>query len=176
MSEKTARRSDFLFMIFAVFYSLHAAKHNFAYRRIDLAAMQIDPGKLISVHPTSPILVQRASIVAALSFVFFLAMLLTFYLRQQIGYFMLGSAFLIVHLATLAGIWLQKRNTVKLYENGLYCRQSFVAWKDISLARESEAAGLEIISTTGKKLIIPRSLFAFAVIADKVRSIAPTGN
>lgn len=135
--------------------------------------MQIDPGKLISVHPASPLLVQRASIVAVLSFVFFLAMLLLFYLRQQIGYFLLGSAFLAVYLLTLAGIWMQKRNTVKLYENGLYCRQGFVAWSDILSVAESEATGLEISHSNGETLLIPRSLFAFTILADQVRSNSP---
>jgi hypothetical protein len=44
-------------------------------------------GKLKSVYGISPAYLQRAAIVAIVSFVFFLLMLVAFSLRQNIGYF-----------------------------------------------------------------------------------------
>ncbi|MGQ0542759.1 MAG: hypothetical protein ACT4O9_13035 [Blastocatellia bacterium] len=43
-------------------------------------------GKLIYIHGTSPVFLQRAAIVAGVSFVFFLAMQIVFYTRPQIVY------------------------------------------------------------------------------------------
>ena len=69
-------------------------------------------GPLISTHGTSPKFVQRAAVVALASFAFFLLMMAAFYARPQIGYFVLATAFLVVALFTLIGIWMQKRSTI----------------------------------------------------------------
>ena len=76
-------------------------------------------GKLESVHPTSPVFLQRALVVIILSFIFFFAMLIAFTLRQHFGYFLLATAFLIVKLFTLFGWLMQRRKEVKIYENGI---------------------------------------------------------
>jgi hypothetical protein len=44
-------------------------------------------GKLQAVYGTSPAYLQRAAMTAIISFVFFLAMLFVFSIRQNIGYF-----------------------------------------------------------------------------------------
>ena len=49
-------------------------------------------GGLRAVYGTSPALLQRAAIIAVVSFIFFLAMLVVFSLRQNIGYFILATA------------------------------------------------------------------------------------
>jgi hypothetical protein len=50
---------------------------------------------------TSPAQLQRAVFIAVLSFLFFLAMMFTYYIRQSALYFLLASAFLIVYLITM---------------------------------------------------------------------------
>ena len=53
--------------------------------------------------PTSvpPAHLQRALFIAVLSFMFFLAMMFAFYLRQSMLYFLLATAFLIVYIVTM---------------------------------------------------------------------------
>ena len=65
--------------------------------------MNVDLGRAVSKHPTAAVYVQRAAIVTALSFFFFLGMLLVFYVRQQIVYFVLSTAFLVVYIFTMIG-------------------------------------------------------------------------
>jgi hypothetical protein len=48
-----------------------------------------------------PAQIQRAVFIAVLSFLFFLAMMLVFYIRQSMLYFLLASAFLIVYIVTM---------------------------------------------------------------------------
>ena len=74
-------------------------------------------GRLESVHGISPVYLQRALIVIILSFIFFLIMLIAFSIRQQIGYFVLATAFLVVKLFTLFGWMQQRKKTVLLYED-----------------------------------------------------------
>ncbi len=126
-------------------------------------------GKLISTHGTSPAFLQRAAIVAGLSFVFFFVMLVAFYLRQQIGYFILSTAFLVVNLFTLIGWLMQKRNVAKVYENGFRYRKTIVFWDQISSATLDEPAGLTITKLDEETLIIPGSIDAIDKLASYIR-------
>ena len=45
--------------------------------------------------------VQRAVLIAVLSFMFFLAMMIAFYVRQSMLYFLLATAFLVVYIFTM---------------------------------------------------------------------------
>jgi hypothetical protein len=45
--------------------------------------------------------IQRAAFIAILSFLFFLAMMFAFYIRQSMLYFLLATGFLIVYLVTM---------------------------------------------------------------------------
>lgn len=45
--------------------------------------------------------IQRAAFLAVLSFVFFLAMMVAYYVRGSILYFLLATAFLIVYIVTM---------------------------------------------------------------------------
>ena len=81
--------------------------------------MNSELGKLIAVHSTSPAFLQRAAIVAALSFLFFLVALIFYLVWQSFLYFMLATGFLIVQLFTIIGWWMQKRNAVSIYTNGI---------------------------------------------------------
>lgn len=48
-----------------------------------------------------PAQLQRAVFIAVLSFLFFLAMMTMFYIRQSMLYFLLASAFLVVYIVTM---------------------------------------------------------------------------
>src|SRR4051812_12924482 len=100
-----------------------------------------DLGKLQSVHGIAPAFLQRAAIIVIVSFVFFLVMIIAFSVRQNIGYFVLASAFLIVQLITLFGWIMQKRVKFKLFENGFTYRKHVCTWKEIeSMAVRSESS------------------------------------
>ncbi len=145
--------------------------------------MQADPsqatesprrlGKLIAVHGAAPASLQRAAVVAVLSFIFFLGTLFLFYTRQQLGFFMISSAFLVVYLFTLSGIWMQKRRTVKLYENGLTYRKETAFWQDITAATPGEQ-DLTLERKKGAPIKLPAALHHFehlrAYILDRTRS------
>ena len=45
--------------------------------------------------------VQRAAFIAVLSFLFFLAMMFAYFVRQSLLYFLLATAFLIVYFVTM---------------------------------------------------------------------------
>jgi hypothetical protein len=52
-------------------------------------------------RPMSPAQLQRAAFVAVLSFLFFLAMMFAYYIRQSALYFLLATAFLLVYIVTM---------------------------------------------------------------------------
>lgn len=127
-----------------------------------------DLGKLVAVHSTSPLFLQRATIVALASFVFFLVMLAAFYVRPQIGYFVLATAFLVVDLFTLIGIWMQKRNVVKLFEKGIAYKKFRAAWNEIESVKVDKA-GLQI-AKSGESTLIPASIDRFDSIVGAVKA------
>ncbi len=51
--------------------------------------------------PMPPDQAQRAAFIAVLSFLFFLGMMLAYYLRGSVLYFLLATAFLIVYIITM---------------------------------------------------------------------------
>ena len=91
-------------------------------------------GRLVSVHGTAPVYLQRAAIVAVLSFIFFLAMIVLFYIRQNIGYFILSTAFLVVYVLMMISWVLQKRSVVSIFENGLRYKKFSASWDEIQAA------------------------------------------
>ena len=91
-------------------------------------------GKLESVHGISSVYLQRAAIIAVLSLIFFMAMLIAFYVRQNIGYFVISSAFLIVYLFTLVSWIMQRRNVVKIFEKGIRYKTFEGRWNEIETA------------------------------------------
>lgn len=125
-------------------------------------------GKLISKHSTSPVFLQRAAVVAVVSFLFFLVMLLAFYIRQQIGYFILSTAFLVVYLFTLVGWLMQKRNTVGIYENGLRYGKFITSWSEIKSVTANKK-GMHIEKTRGETAFIPSSVSAYESINRAVK-------
>jgi hypothetical protein len=135
---------------------------------------QKDLGTLISVHGTSPAFLQRAAIVAVLSFFFFMAMLVMFYLRQQIIYFVLSTAFLIVYIFTLIGWVMQKRTVVSIYADGVSYRKFSARWDEMMSVRATRQEGIRLTTTDGQSVMIPKTIANFAQIAAAIRSNLPT--
>ena len=125
-------------------------------------------GKLVSAHGTSPVFLQRAALVAVVSFVFFLAMLLAFYLRQQLGYFVLSTAFLVVYLFTMIGWWMQKRNVVSIYQNGISYRKFRAGWKEISTSESDN--GFVLTSSDGDTATLPATIHGIGEIRRVISS------
>ena len=131
-------------------------------------------GRLRAVYGTSPALLQRAAIIAVVSFIFFLAMLIAFSLRQNIGYFILATAFLIVQLFTLFGWITQRKNELKIYDHGFVYRKKTCLWSEISSVRAQEKNGTkiggEIIKQSGEKILLTESLGNIAEIIAQIES------
>src|SRR5437868_2039547 len=115
---------------------------------------QKDLGAIISVHGTSGVFLQRAAIVAILSFFFFMSMLVVFYVRQQIVYFILSTAFLIVYIFTMIGWVMQKRNSVSIYEHGIGHRSFVPAWDEIQSGKADSKTGITIVKVDGRSVTI----------------------
>jgi hypothetical protein len=124
-----------------------------------------DLGKLLAIHPASPAAMQRAAVIGVLAFVFFFAMLLAFYVRQAIGYFVLSTAFLVVHLFTLAGIWMRKRSSLSIYENGIAYRGCSAMWSQIDRIEVLADGGLWIDRSSGDPIVIEPSIHRLAEVA-----------
>ena len=116
-----------------------------------------DLGKLESVHVISPVFLQRAAIVAAISFVFFLIMIIAFYIRQNIGYFLLATAFLVIEIFTLIGWFIQRGTELKIYQNGLTFKKQICGWDEIesvSVAAALQKVKCEIKKHGGEKIVL----------------------
>jgi hypothetical protein len=108
------------------------------------------------MHGASPVYMQRAAIVAVLSFVFFLAMLVIFSFRQQIGYFILSTAFLAVEVFTLLGILSHRRALLQIFENGFSYQKKKCFWPDITEIKAAD--GCEIVCSDGSLITLPPSI------------------
>jgi hypothetical protein len=133
-------------------------------------------GKLESVHGISPVFAQRAVIVAALSFVFFLVMLGGFYVRQNIGYFILSTAFLVVYVFTMFGWVMARRNVFSIYENGFTFRKKTFLWNEVEkVERKTEnrlkaaaKTSYEIKKSSGETVVITESILGSDKIYERV--------
>lgn len=121
-------------------------------------------GKLVAIHGIAPAYLQRAAFIVVLSFLFFLAMMFAFYIRQSVGYFLLASAFLVLYLLTMFSWVMQRRSVVKIYENGLSYKNRSVLWNEI------ESVDDAAINVRDEKLIIiPKTIHDFAKLIDTIR-------
>lgn len=123
-------------------------------------------GKLIAVHPIAPALVQRAVFIAALAFMFFLAMMFTFYLRQNILYFLLASAFLVLYLVMMFALLMQRRSTVEVCENGFRTKKQSIRWTDVGAV--SDEGVVELVS--GKAVTLAHSVVEFEALLKVMRN------
>lgn len=118
-------------------------------------------GKLVSVHVISPAYLQRAVIVTILSFIFFLAMMFAFYVWQNIVYFLLSTAFLIVYIVTMFSWVLMRKNVLKVYENGFSYKNFKAYWheiKSVELKTNAAKISYEIIKKNGEKVILSEAI------------------
>jgi ABC-type bacteriocin/lantibiotic exporter with double-glycine peptidase domain len=129
-----------------------------------------DLGAVVSIHGTSGVFLQRAAIVAILSFFFFMSMLVVFYVQQQIVYFILSTAFLVVYIFTLIGWVMQRRNTVSIYENGIGHRSFVAAWAEIQSVKADAKVGINIVKTNGQSVTIPKTIAGVDQIAMVIRN------
>lgn len=125
-------------------------------------------GKLESVHPLSPAYLQRAAGVAVISFIFFVAMLIVFSIRQNIGYFLLSTAFLIVELFTLFGWLSQRKAQVKLFENGLTFKKFSCLWSEIKFVESDNQKTCTIIKNDGEKIVLPEAIHNMPGVISKI--------
>lgn len=128
-----------------------------------------DLGKLIGVYLPSAASLQKVTIVAVIAFLFFLATLGVFYVRQQIGFFILSTAFLILYLLAMVGIILQRRGNVKVYENGITYRKFSAAWNEISRVRADRKNGISISTKNGETASVPPSIANRAALVLTIR-------
>jgi hypothetical protein len=137
---------------------------------------ELQLGKLESVHGISPVFMQRAAFVAVLSFVFFIAMLVAFSMRQNIGYFLLATAFLLVQLLTLFGWLMQRRTEFKIYENGFGYKKQICLWDEIdsmAVKTESRLVGgakinCEIRKTDGAQIVLSEAIHGVDKIMERI--------
>lgn len=126
-------------------------------------------GKLESEHGIAPAFLQRAVFVAVLSFVFFMAMLVGFYLRQNIGYFLLSTAFLIVYILTMLGWIALKKNVLKIHENGIEYKNFAARWDEIETISARDKKGIEIGKTGGEKAVLSENLEGLEAAIAKIK-------
>lgn len=126
------------------------------------------------VHGIAPAVQQRAAILSILSFIFFLAMLVAFSLRQSLGYFLLAAAFLVVQIFTLTGWIMQRRAELKLYENGFTYKKHVCSWSEIesvSINKGNNAnfKNCEIVKTNGEKIILTEAINGIENVAERIK-------
>jgi len=130
-------------------------------------------GPLVSSHGISPVFLQRAAIIAIVSFLFFLGTLAYFYIQQQLIYFVLSSAFLVVYIFTMVSWVFQKRNIVSIYENGIARRKFITTWDEIKSVTAEADSGITIVKSDGESLTIPKTTADIGRIAMLVRQNLP---
>lgn len=117
-------------------------------------------GRLIGVYGLSPTHQQRAAVLSGLSFLFFLAMLLAFYVRAQFGYFLLSTAFLIVFAFTMIGWWWQRRNIIEIFDRGIRFRGRQLLWDEVAAIRD-RPEGFIIETKSRANISIPKTIEQF---------------
>ena len=123
-------------------------------------------GRLIAVHPIAPAVLQRAVFIAVLSFMFFLGTMLAFYLRQNLLYFLLATAFLIVYLVMMLALLVQRKSAVEVCERGLRFKKNAVTFDEIDAVTDTG----EITLNDRKKIALPKSVVNFDGLIATVRS------
>jgi hypothetical protein len=125
-----------------------------------------DLGRLVAVHGIAPAYLQRAVFIVVLSFLFFLAMMFAYYLRQNLLYFLLASAFLVLYLVTLFSLVMQRRAVAEIFHSGIRYKKLTATWTEI--AQVSDDGTVRLVD--GRKIVLPRSLNGFDSLVAHVRS------
>ena len=136
---------------------------------------QRELGKLESVHGISPVFMQRAAVVAVLSFLFFIAMVIAFSIRQNIGYFLLATAFLLVQVLTLFGWLMLRRTALNVYEHGFVYKKQIFRWDEIESidgnTKNRPSGGkinFEIRKTNGEKIVLTEAIHGVEKIIERI--------
>jgi hypothetical protein len=127
-----------------------------------------DLGKLVAAHGIAPAYIQRAIFIAILSFLFFLAMMFAFYIRQSMVYFLLASAFLVLYLVTMFSWVMQRRNVVKVHENGIEYKDRVARWTEIEGVDDTGVINM----LDGKPIVLPATVQDGLALQDLVRQRA----
>lgn len=135
---------------------------------------EINLGKLEHTYVIAPAYIQRAVIVAVMSFVFFMVTLVMFSVWQNILYFFLSTGFLIVYLLTMFGWLMMRKNILKIYENGLTYRKFTAHWDEIEVIdakKNGDKINCEIRKKKGEKIVLTESIYqveqAIKIIEEK---------
>jgi hypothetical protein len=129
---------------------------------------ELQLGKLEGIYGIAPAFLQRAAVVSVLSFIFFLAMMFAFYIRQNILYFLLSTAFLLVYLFTMFGWFLLRKNIVKVYENGFKYKKTTIFWSEIETV-SLEGKSYRIEKKDGGKIVLPETLQDAEHLASRIK-------
>lgn len=125
-------------------------------------------GGLVGRHRIAARTLQRAAIVAAVSLIFFFAMLAAFLVRGHIGYFALAAAFLTVYILALVGLMVRRRKVVSIFENGIRHGKFMATWDEI-VSVNADKDGLTLVKAGNEKDHVPRSVVGFETILAAVR-------
>ena len=101
-------------------------------------------------------------------------MLLVFYIRQQMVYFVLSTAFLVVYAFTMIGWVMQKRNVVSIYENGIAYRKFASTWDEIKSVTVDPEAGITLVKDGGETLNFGKTTADIGRIALLLKQNLPT--
>lgn len=129
-------------------------------------------GRIVSVHPISPITMQRATFIAVLSFVFFLATMSAYYVLQTPIYFLLASAFLLIYLVIMFGIFVQRRNILKIHEHGVSYKNFRGRWEEIEGVISTNQKSFEIQKAGGETAKLSNNIDGLEQVVDRIRSLA----
>jgi len=130
-------------------------------------------GKLVSAFTIAPAYLQRAVIIAVLSFLFFLVTMTMFAMWKHFGYFFLATAFLIVYLLTMFGWLFLRKNVLKIYENGLTHRKFTARWNEIEAVearRNGDKFSCEIRKKKGEKTVLTESIYEVEKAVKMIRA------
>lgn len=133
-------------------------------------------GKLVRIHPVSPVVMQRAVIVAMLSFLFFLATMIGVYTTQKLGFFLLSTAFLIVNIFTMFGLLSARKNVLQVYENGFSYKKFKTRWdeiekvevKTINRPLSGGKIGYKVTKKDGENIVFDESIHEISRVIDKI--------
>ena len=96
-------------------------------------------------------------------------MLAIFTAREQMIYLVLAAAFLVVNIFTLIGFVMQRRNEVKVFENGIAYRGSHVQWDDLVSAELDASGQLNLQTRQESIIVIPKTIANIGKLDEYIR-------
>lgn len=127
-------------------------------------------GRLIGRFSVSPLFLQRSAVIAVLSFFFFLAMLVGFAVRSHFGYLILAAAFLVLHIFSLAGLWMVRTKSISIFQNGLEFRRRFIPWSDLQSGNFPANGPGMLCLKTGEEILLPANIDRADLLAEYINS------